>query len=117
MVNMDQSTYNEILESINESREDMLKPENADTFGGWSRSILYHFTDTDDFLHFKVNDGKPGPVEEGEIEDPDIRIKMATDTMIKLIRGKIKGMVAFMSGKVKVKASMSDFSRLQKLFT
>jgi putative sterol carrier protein len=106
-----------ILESIEETREVMLSEENKDRFKGWTRTILYHFTDTDDFFNLEVIDGKPSSIKIGEIEDPDIKFSMTADTMIKLVDRKLKGMVAFTTGKVKVKASMKDFSKLQKLFS
>ena len=117
MANMDDETRDEIIGSINETREDMTKSNNIDRFKGWTRTILYNFIDTDDFFSFEVVDGAPGPIVEGEIESPDIRIRMSSETMLKLIRGQLNGMVAFTTGKVKVKASMSDFSKLQKLFS
>ncbi|MFX1538368.1 MAG: SCP2 sterol-binding domain-containing protein [Promethearchaeota archaeon] len=116
MTPMDESTREEILKSIEETRMSLLEEENVELFKGWSRTVLYHFSDTNDFFSFEVIDGKPEPIKEGEIEDPDVRFRMTTETMIKLIRGELKGMIAFMTGKVKVKASMSDFSKLQKLF-
>ena len=115
MQSMDPDTRQRILSRIENARTNISKKEKE--FKNWTKAILYHYTDTNDFFSFKVVNGKPGPVCSEEIDKPDIRIRMAADTMIQLMEGKLSGMVAFTTGKVKVKASMSDFAKLKILFS
>ena len=80
---------------------------------GWHRKVLYHFSDTDEYWYMQVIDGHPQKLVQEKIDDPDVRITISTETFIGLMNGTINGMRAFTSGKVKVKASMSDMRKLQ----
>ena len=109
------TTSPEIIECLEAAREKLLDEKAKEEFKGWTRTIQYFFTDTDEFWHFKVNDGIPGELVNEEADDAEVKFKMAEETLIKLINGSLNGMVAFTTGKVKVKASMKDISKLQKL--
>ncbi|MFX1537597.1 MAG: SCP2 sterol-binding domain-containing protein [Promethearchaeota archaeon] len=109
------ATKKEVIEALEQAREKVLDEKNAKLFKNWTRTILYFFPDTNEYFSIKVVDGKPEELIEGEIEDFDIRFEMATDTLVGIMNGTIHGLKAFSTGKVKLKASMRDIMKLQKL--
>ncbi len=108
-------TREEVVDALEAARKKLLDENAKKEFKGWTRTIQYHFKDTDEFWHFDVIDGIPGQLVNEESDDAEVKFNMTEDTLLGLIDGKIKGMVAFTTGKVKVKASMKDISKLQKL--
>ncbi|MFX0063935.1 MAG: SCP2 sterol-binding domain-containing protein [Candidatus Hermodarchaeota archaeon] len=108
-------TREEVIEAVEQARGKILDEKNAKYFKNWTRTILYFFPDTNDYLNIKVIDGKPQDLIEGEIEDYDIKFEMTTDILVGIMRGEINGLKAFATGMVKVKASMRDIMKLQKL--
>jgi putative sterol carrier protein len=109
------NTRKEVLEALEAARQKLLDEKAKKEFQGWTRTIQYHFSDSDEFWHFKVDDGIPGQLVNSEAEDAEVKFKMKEDTLLGLIDGSINGMLAFTTGKVKVKAKMKDISKLQKL--
>ncbi len=109
------TTRKEVIDALEAAREKLLTEEAKKEFQGWTRIIQYHFKDTDEFWHFEVIDGTPRELVNAESEDAEVKFTMTEDTLLGLISGKINGMVAFTTGKVKVKASLKDISKLQKL--
>ncbi len=77
--------------------------------------MQYHFTDTDEKWYIKLVDGKTDEPVKGEVEKAEISYKMSTETFLEVMRSKISGLKAYSSGKLKVKASMPDLMKLQKL--
>ncbi|MCF2142332.1 MAG: SCP2 sterol-binding domain-containing protein [Candidatus Heimdallarchaeota archaeon] len=108
-------TREEVIEALEAARKKLLTEDAKKEFKGWNRTIQYYFTDSDEYWHFKVEDGIPGELINAEAEDAEIQFKMKEDTLIGLIDGSINGMRAFTMGKIKVKASLKDISKLQKL--
>jgi putative sterol carrier protein len=109
------SLKEEILQEMNNFRAKMMEEKFAKSFKGWNKTMQYHFTDTDDHFYIKVNDGKPDEPVEGQVEKPEITYTMSSETFFSVMRGEISGMKAYTSGKLKVKASMGDLMKLQKL--
>ena len=103
------------LDALEQGRQKLFDQEGAPRFPGWTRDIAYVFTDTGEHWAIHVRDGIPGPLVEGELDMPDVRFTMTSDTLIGLMDGSINGMLAFTSGRVKVRASMSDIRQLQSL--
>jgi putative sterol carrier protein len=84
-------------------------------FKGWTKTMQYYFTDIDEFWYIRVVDGKPGEPNQGKVEKPEVLYEMSSETFASIARREITGMKAYMQGKVKVKASMGDLMKLQKL--
>ena len=104
-----------ILEVLNETRLKMMKEENLKAFKKWNKTMLYHFTDLDEFWYFEIKSGMPGELKEGKIEDPDIFYTLSGTIFIGLMRGEIDGFKAFRKKLVKVVAPVRDLIKLQKL--
>ena len=84
-------------------------------FKGWNKTMQYHFTDDNTFWHIRLIDGKPEEPKEGQVEKPEIGYSMSSTDFLSLMRGEVSGMKLYTSGKLKVKASMGDLMKLQKL--
>lgn len=60
-------------------------------------------------------EGKLSSLNEGEPENPHIRIRAASDDLVGLIEGGGNLLSAITSGRVRVKASFSDLLALRRL--
>ncbi len=54
-------------------------------------------------------------IKKGEVENSQFTITMKDEDFVKLMNGELNGQVAFMSGKLKFKGSMSTAMKLQGL--
>ncbi|MGC8880599.1 MAG: SCP2 sterol-binding domain-containing protein [Anaerolineae bacterium] len=52
----------------------------------------------------------------GPIEKPDVTISMETVDFLKMVRGELQPVVAFMQGKLKLQGDMNKAMKLQELF-
>ncbi len=110
------SNRENLVQALEKARERMIDENGEPVLAGWTRKILYCFSDTDEYWYMQVVDGRPQPPVQEEIDDPGIRLTMSTETFIGLMNGTINGMLAMTTGKVKIKASMADMRKM-KVFT
>ena len=104
-----------LLQTIEQQRLKFCDPRVAKDFSRWNKTMQYHFTDSDDYYLIRFVDGQPqSPVRE-QVAQPDIQYKMDTDTFIAISRKEISGLKAYQQKKVKLKASMPDMIKLQKI--
>lgn len=106
------TTREELLAALEKTRSRMLDAQGQPRIKGWNRTIQYYFPDVDEYWQMRVVAGRPEPPAPGEADDPDIRLTMSTETFVGLMNGTVKGMAAFATGKVKVKASMADMGQM-----
>ncbi|MHA1309067.1 MAG: 4Fe-4S binding protein, partial [Candidatus Heimdallarchaeota archaeon] len=92
-----------VLKVLDETREKYTREDNIKTFKKWNKTVLYHFTDLDEYFHFTIKDGVPDAVKEGKIEKPDIFYTLSGTVFIGLMRGEINGIKAFRKKLVQVK--------------
>ena len=104
-----------ILGVLEETRSRFLEADVQKHFAGWSRTMEYHFTDTDEYFTLVIRDGKPDAVVPGKAEKAEIRYEMATDTFVAITHKELSAMKAYTQGKIKVKAPMPDLLKLQKI--
>lgn len=105
----------EVFKVLESTRQKFISSELTKVFKKWNKSILYYFTDLNEHWHFKIIDGKPGPLKQGEIENPSISYILSGPVFVGLMRGEIDGFKAFRKKLVKVKAPVKDLIKLQKL--
>ncbi len=105
----------EVLQVLEETREKLNRPEIHKIFKKWNRTMLYHFTDLNEYWHFSIKDGVPGPLESGPVDDPDIHYTLAGSVFVGLMRKEIDGFKAFRKKLVQVRAPVTDLIKLQKL--
>jgi putative sterol carrier protein len=91
-------------------------PRVVKDYKNWSGKVMqYHFTDTDEYFHIRFQDGQPQPAVKGRVEKADVSYEMSSAIFQAMSRKEISGLKAYAQGKVKVKASMPDLLKLQKL--
>ncbi|MHA1213159.1 MAG: 4Fe-4S binding protein, partial [Candidatus Heimdallarchaeota archaeon] len=104
-----------VLEVLEETRQKFTREDNVKTFKKWTKAALYYFTDLDEYFHFYIKEGVPDSIKEGKIDNPDIFYTLSGAVFIGLMRGEIDGFKAFRKKLVKIKASVKDMIKLQKL--
>lgn len=106
--------YTEVRDALESARSELLTEESQKDMKGWTRVVQFYFKDLNEFWHFIVDDGIPGELINEEHDDAQVRITMTEETFLGLMNGEINRMKAFAAGKVKVKASLQDISKLTK---
>jgi len=109
------SDKTKVLEVLEETKAKFTREDNLNTFKGWNKTILYYFTDLDEYWSFNVINGVPDILKEGKIKDPDISYTVSGTVFIGMMRGEIDAFKAFRKKWVKIKASVKDMIKLQKL--
>jgi len=71
--------------------------------------------DEGDTFHVNVNDGSMEVVQ-GAHEAPTATIRMKDQDFVNMVNGKLKGQVAFMTGKLKVAGNIPMATKMQKIF-
>ncbi len=110
MVNMD-----EVMETLEKQKDKYTHPSVAKHFQDWNKKLQYHFTDIDEYYVIELVNGQPQPVVKEKLDNPDISYAMSTDTFLKLNRGEITGFKAYQRKLLKIKATMPETMKLQKL--
>jgi predicted lipid carrier protein YhbT len=80
------------------------------------RVLTVHVTDLDTRYWTELRDGRMGPLEEGPAPDrADIQVEAPSDVLVDLIDGKGALFSAYLAGRIRIDASMSDLLRLRRL--
>jgi hypothetical protein len=80
-----------------------------------SRTIEITVTDLDASYWTTMAGGVMDGLHAGACEKPDIRLRVDSDHLVELMEGKRSFLSSFLSGQVKVDASLSDLLRLRRL--
>jgi Pyruvate/2-oxoacid:ferredoxin oxidoreductase delta subunit len=104
-----------VLEVLEETRQKFTREDNVKAFGKWNKTVQYHFTDLDEFYHFTLTNGVPDAIKEGKVDKPDISYTVSGNVFVGMMRGEIDPFKAFRKKLVKIKASVKDMIKLQKL--
>jgi len=79
------------------------------------RTIQIEVTDLDVSYWTKLEGGRMGALKEGSAPSVDIRMRAKSDDLIAMIDGELGLMSSFLSGRVRIDASLSDLMALRKL--
>jgi putative sterol carrier protein len=101
--------------SVGKLRERFADPAVIDSLKGFSKTMMFSFTDLKEDYLFSINDGKLANVEKKTIPNASITITVANSLMESIMNKTSNPMTAYMTGKLKVKGAMDDLMRLQKL--
>ncbi len=82
---------------------------------GFTRALLFKFTDTKDDWLIRTVDGKEATLSKETLEHPDITIISTTDVLAGIMDHKINAMTAYMQRKIQTKGPMEDLMKMQKL--
>ncbi|NHJ87191.1 MAG: SCP2 sterol-binding domain-containing protein [Asgard group archaeon] len=105
----------EIRDEINNLCNKLTSEKFARHFKGWNKTMQYFFSDTQDYWYLKLIDGQPEEPVKGKIENPEISYEMTTDDFMSLMQGEVSGLKLYNAKRLKIKASMPDIIKLQKL--
>lgn len=104
-----------VIQTLEAQNSRFAHPRVASSFKGWNRTVQYVFPDIDLAVTIPVRDGVPGQPVEGRADGAEVIYEMSSETFLAITRKEISGMKAFTQKLVKVKASMPDLLKLQKL--
>lgn len=82
-------------------------PELQKKLAGKNRVVQLTLTDAPSWV-FHIRDGKIERIEEGSAPKPDIVVATSKDDLLAVFNGQLKAMQAYLSGRVKVRASFGD---------
>lgn len=105
----------EVIRTLGAQVARFTDPKVASSFKGWTRTMQYVFPDLDLRMVIEVKDGVPTPPAEGAAPAAQVVYEMSSDTFLAIARKELGGMKAYSQKLVKVKASMPDLLKLQKL--
>ncbi|MFW9771934.1 MAG: SCP2 sterol-binding domain-containing protein [Candidatus Heimdallarchaeota archaeon] len=110
MVNRD-----ELMKILDDQLKKYTHKDVARHFKDWNKTLQYYFTDIEEYYVIELVNGNPKPVVKEKLENPDIMYSMSSDTFMALNKGEITGFKAYQQGKLKIKATMAEIMKLQKL--
>ncbi len=90
-------------------------PDTQSSMKGFTRNVLFRFTDTNEDWLIKIVDGKEATIFRGRASEPDVTITTTTAIFTGVMDRKVNAMTAYMLRKIKVKAAAEDLVRMQKL--
>ena len=90
------------------------REKTKDAIEGWERTALLSLKDGGEY-HFVVADDTI-QVEDGPIEDPDMKIQSDEETIRKLFLEEMSAASALLRRKLKVKGSASDLMKIRHIF-
>ncbi len=82
---------------------------------GFTRALLFKFTDTKEEWVIRAVDGKEATLTKETLANPDVTITTTTDVLAGVMDHKINGMTAYMQRKIQTKGPMEDLMKMQKL--
>lgn len=103
------------VESVNKLRENFLTEKSQKVFRKWNKVMSFEFSDIGKTYYFKIENGTPSEIAEGEPEKSNVKITTDSKTWVGVMSGEISAMKAYTSKNLKVKGSMPDLLKLQKL--
>jgi putative sterol carrier protein len=90
-------------------------PSVQSSLKGFTRTLLFRFTDTNEDWLIRAVDGKEATLVKETLANPDITITTTTEVLSGVMDRKINGMTAYMQRKIQTKGPMEDLIKMQKL--
>lgn len=82
---------------------------------GFTRALLFKFTDTNEEWLIRAVDGKEATLAKETTTSPDITITTTTEVLAGVMDRKINGMMAYMQRKIQIKGPMDNLIKMQRL--
>ena len=79
------------------------------------RTIQIDVTDLDVSYWTELAGGRLGKLKPGPAPDPNIRMRASSDDLVAMVNGELGLMKSYLSGRVRIEASLSDLIALRKL--
>lgn len=104
-----------LLQVLEEQSLRFADPRVSKEFSRWNKTMQYHFTDRDEYYVIRFVEGRVQQPLREQVPKPDIQYEMDSDTFLAITRKEITGLKAYQQKRVKLKASMPDMLKLQKI--
>lgn len=95
--------------------ERFANPSIQSSLKGFTRALLFRFTDTNEDWVIRAVDGKEATLAKESLANPDVTITITTDVLAGVMDHKINAMTAYMQRKIQTKGAMEDLVKMQKL--
>ena len=107
-----EDTIQEAFQTLQERYND---PNFRQQLQGYSRIIKFTFTDLQDPYIIAIDQGNITYLSNKDIKTPDIAITTDSTLFLDILDKKISPLIAYSTGKLKVKGNLTDLMKLQKL--
>jgi len=109
------ASKDEVVNALNGIKSKLETPALQSSFQDFTKTMQFNFPDLTTSFLFKIENGVVKEFSETSTEKPDILVTSSSDTLLAIISKKMSGMSAYTTGKLKVRGSMRDLLKLQKL--
>ena len=109
------ATTEDIKNSLDGVRARLDDPKLKQRFAAFSKNLQFTFTDLDTSFVMRIENGEMKSLAEGSTESPDIHVTVESEVLMNILSKKINPMRAYTTGKLKVKGTLTDLLKLQKL--
>jgi SCP-2 sterol transfer family len=80
-----------------------------------ARTIQIDVPDLEASYWTDLRDGHMGKLHHGEASEPNIKMRASSDDLVAMVNGELGLMKSYLSGRVRIEASLSDLLALRKL--
>src|SRR2546423_1460665 len=79
------------------------------------RTIQIDVPDLEISYWTELRDGRMGKLEQGEATEPNIKMRASSDDLVAMVNGELGLMKSYLSGRIRIDASLSDLLALRRL--
>jgi len=105
----------EVMVALNGVKTKLESPALQPSFVDFTKTMQFNFPDLNTSFLFRIENGVLKELSESKLEKPDISVTASSDTLLAVMNKKMGAMSAYTTGKLKVRGSMKDLLKLQKL--
>jgi putative sterol carrier protein len=109
------ATKEEVTGVLTTMKSKLEDPANQQSFQTFTKTMQFTFPDLNTSFLFRIENGAVKEFGESSVEKPDILVTASSDTLVGIVNKKLSPMSAYTTGKIKVKGSMGDLMKLQKI--
>ena len=100
---------------IRKLRERFNNPATISSLNGLTKTLQVSLTDLNEDYAFTIKDGLLAEVDRMSLSAPDISVTIASSLMEGILNGTSNGILAYFTGRLKMKGTRDDLLRIQKL--
>jgi len=105
----------EVVVALKGVKSKLESPALQPSFVDFTKTMQFNFPDLNISFLFRIENGVLREFSESSVEKPDISVTSSSDTLLAIMNKKMGAMSAYTTGKLKVRGSMKDLLKLQKL--
>lgn len=109
------ASKDEVVAALDGMKAKLEAPAMQASLQGFTKTMQFTFPDLNTSYLFRIENGAVKEFSETSLEKPDILVTSASDTLLAILNKKMSSMSAYTTGKLKVRGSMKDLLKLQKL--